>query len=99
MKPNIKEIINNTPNDYIFIGHNHKPFELTINNKNIVCLGSSGCTKDNITKYTIINITDKEFTITSKHLPYNKDKFTNELLSVDYPCKQELSKIFFNINL
>lgn len=98
-KSNIKEIINNTPNDYIFIGHNHKPFELTINNKNIVCLGSSGCTKDNITKYTIINITDKELTITSKHLPYNKDKFTNELLSVDYPCKQELSKIFFNINL
>ena len=33
--------------DYMFIGHEHKAFEVHKNNKHIICVGSSGCVKTN----------------------------------------------------
>lgn len=98
-KSNIKEIINNTPNDYIFIGHEHNHFEKNIDNKKLICLGSSGCIKNNITKYTILDFNKETITISEKELPYNRDNLIDDFTKVDYPCKKELAKMFFDIDL
>ena len=80
--------------DLIFIGHEHKSF--TIDNK-LYDVGSSGCTKDGKTKYTILNTED--FDITVKELEYDRNEFVEELLKYDYPDRNLIAKWFFGLKL
>ena len=97
---NIEDIENyceNMPCDYLFIGHEHKAFEVNRNNKKIVCVGSSGCVKDNKTFYTIIDINQKEINITKKYLEYNREKFIEDIKSYKYPDQDLICNFFFGI--
>lgn len=90
---NITTILKDLPYNYFFHGHIHASLNIDIDNKKVICLSSSGCTKNNITKYTIIDLDN--LNITEKELPYNRKKIINNIKRLDYPCKKELSEIFF----
>ena len=83
--------------DILFIGHEHRAFEVNKNNKKIYCVGSSGCVKDNKTFYTIIDINEEEITITKKYLEFDRDGLLNDIKSFKYPDQEFINKIFFGI--
>jgi len=93
----INQLVDELDTDYIFIGHEHRPYEVEYNNKKLVDGGSSGCVYDDITHYTIVDITDK-VTITRNELKYNRDELVDILKNCDeFPLKSYLSENFFGI--
>lgn len=83
--------------DITFIGHEHKSFEININNKTIIDVGSSGCTKDENTFYTVISFEDKKIKIEKVNLKYDRKSFEDKFKNILYPDKEIISKIFFGI--
>lgn len=83
--------------DYTFIGHEHKPFEASLNNKHIIDVGSSGCSKDNITCYTIIDTAAD--LIIKKELTFDREGLIADIMQKEYPERDFLSKIFFGIDI
>ena len=97
---NIKDIEDYCENmecDYLFIGHEHKAFEVHKNNKNIICVGSSGCVKTNKTFYTIIDI-NNDINITKKEIKFDRDGFINDIKSYKYPDQEFIAKVLFGID-
>lgn len=94
----IKEIINDSKYEYFIIGHEHNSCEISLDNKRIICVGSSGCVKDENTFYTILSI-DEEIEITKKVINYEREKLVLDLKEKDYPCRKNISKIFFGVNV
>ena len=90
----IKKIIELLNYDLIFIGHEHKDF--SIDNK-LYDVGSSGCRKDNNTRYTILD-TDT-FNVETKILEYDRENFEKDLLVNDYPDRNIIAKWFFGIEI
>lgn len=84
--------------DYTFIGHEHKPFSVNNGNQYIIDVGSSGCSKDNKTHYTILNI-DDDVSTTKKELTYDRVRLVNDILSISYPDREFLAKIFFGVDV
>ncbi len=80
--------------DLIFIGHEHSDFIIT--NK-LYDVGSSGCRKDNKTRYTILD-TDT-FNIKTKIIDYDRESFKSSLLKEDYPDRNLIAKWFFGIDI
>ncbi len=93
----INDIIEKEESDLIFIGHEHRVFEMNYNNKKVFDVGSSGCTADNKTHYFIVNINDGKYNIEKKELLYNRDKFEKVFLESDYPEKELIGGIFFGL--
>lgn len=85
--------------DISFIGHEHIPFEIEENNKKLIDVGSSGCTKDNTTFYTILSVNDDSITIEKKYLTYDRKSFEETIKNTIYPDREIISKIFFGIDL
>ena len=90
----INEIVKSLNYDLIFIGHEHKDF--IIDNK-LYDVGSSGCRKDNRTRYTILD-TDT-FNVETKILEYDRKSFEKILFDTDYPDRDLIAKWFFGIEL
>ncbi len=90
----IKKIIELLDYDLIFIGHEHKDF--SVDNK-LYDIGSSGCRKDNTTRYTIFD-TDT-FNVETKILEYDRENFEKDLLENDYPDRNLIAKWFFGIEI
>ena len=88
------EIVKQIKEDYIFVGHEHLPFELEKNGKTIIDQGSSGCTHDNNTNYLIVNINDK-VTWYKKIIKYDYKKLKEVLKMTDYPVKDFYERVFF----
>lgn len=84
--------------DFIFIGHEHNEFKIEEDNKMIIDVGSSGCTKDNKTFYTILELEDNNVNIEKKVITYDRSKFEETMKNIEYPEKEFISKIFFGIN-
>lgn len=93
----IAEKISDIEIDYMFIGHEHKSFEINLENKKLVDVGSSGCTKVETTFYTVLTIENGNVNIEKKYISYNRNKFINTIQSKKYPEKEIISKIFFGI--
>lgn len=83
---------------YMFIGHEHKSFEVELNNKKLFDAGSSGCRKDDKTFYTIITIENDVVNIEKKYLIYDRDQFVSTVKNIEYPDREIISKIFFGLN-
>ena len=90
----IKDILDVLDYDFIFIGHEHNEF--IIDNK-LYDVGSSGCRKDNKTRYTIFD-TDS-FEVKTKIVEYDRGRFEQDLLVNDYPDRKLIAKWFFGIEL
>ena len=93
----VEEYCKNMNFDYLFIGHEHKPFEIMENNKRIVCLGSSGCAKDDKTFYTVIDIDNSKIDINKKYLTFNRNELIEDIKRYKYPDVEMIGKIFFGI--
>lgn len=89
----INDIAKSSDYDLIFIGHEHRDFVVD----KIYDVGSSGCSKDDNTKYTIFD-TDT-FSIETKNLKYDRDSFVKELLKEDYPDREFISGLFFGVDI
>lgn len=85
--------------DISFIGHEHIPFEIEEHNKKLIDVGSSGCTKDNKTFYTILSLSDNSITIEKKYLTYDRKLFESTIKNIIYPDREIISKIFFGIDV
>lgn len=83
--------------DYIFYGHNHEHSHLKSSKTDYICLGSSGCVKDDNTFYTIVDIEEK-INIYTKFIKYDRNKFIEDFQNTDYPLKEFLGEMFFGIN-
>ena len=83
--------------DYLFVGHEHRGFEVHKNNKHIICIGSSGCTKTNKTFYTIIHIDNSDIKITKKEIDFDRDGFINDIKSYKYPDQEFIAKVLLGI--
>lgn len=93
----ITEYCKNMEFDYFFVGHEHHPFEVDINNKIIYCVGSSGCVIDNKTFYTIVDI-DKDVKISRKNLVFDREGLINDINSFNYPDQKMIKEVFFGIS-
>lgn len=92
--PNLPEILKQIKEDYIFIGHEHLPFELEENGKRLIDQGSSGCTHDDNTSYLIVDIND-EVTWHKKSIKYDYSELKRVFKRTDYPVKDFYEKTFF----
>lgn len=93
----VEEYCKNMEFDYLFIGHEHKQFEIIENNKKIIDVGSSGCVKDDKTFYTVINIDNDKIDVSKKYLTFNRNELIEDIKSYKYPDVEMISKIFFGI--
>lgn len=91
---NIKDIARMFNSDYFFYGHDHTPSKYCFEDKYIIDVGSSGCTKTNKTFYTIIDI-DKTVKIYTKTISFDYDKLINKLESSAYPQVSFITNNFF----
>lgn len=84
----------------VLLGHEHRNIdqnELSLNGEtNIFLLGSSGCTNDDNTFYTSLEL-GEEISVTRVYIPYDREKFVLKLKSIDYPDKKMIAKHFFGI--
>ncbi len=96
-RKDVEDYCKNMNCDYLFVGHEHKAFEVHENNKNIICIGSSGCVKTNKTIYTIIDIAD-EIKITKRKIEYNRDEFIRDVGSYKYPDREFIAKALLGID-
>ena len=79
----------------MFFGHSHDAFQ--INNDGLfTCVGSSGCTKKNVTFYTIVEVEDKSVRITKKEIVYDRKTFEKKMKE-DYPDIERIKPIFFGL--
>lgn len=93
----INQLVDELDTDYIFIGHEHRPYEVEYNNKKLIDGGSSGCVYDDITHYTIIDISDN-ITISRNEIKYNRDELIEIFKTCEeFPLKEYLSENFFGI--
>ena len=83
--------------DITFIGHEHNSFEINMNDKRIIDVGSSGCTKDDNTFYTLLTFDNDIIKIEKIKLKYNRKEFEDTLGNISYPDKEIIGKIFFGI--
>lgn len=93
----INDIIGSCDSDLIFIGHEHRIFEINYNNKKVVDVGSSGCTSNNVTHYMILNINDGKYTLEKKELLYDREKFEKVFNESNYPEKDLIGGVFFGL--
>ena len=91
----ICDVAKSLETDYMFFGHSHDAFQ--INNDGLfTCVGSSGCRKNNITFYTIVEIEDKSVRITKKEIEYDRKQFEKKMKE-DYPDIERAKSNFFGL--
>ena len=94
----IMTVLTSLPFQYVFIGHEHKPIQIQTKNHVLWDGGSSGCRVDDTTTYTICEI-NEDVSVIRKYIPYNHQKFVENLKSNNYPNREQLAKTFFHISL
>lgn len=92
----IDDLINLNEEEYVFYGHDHIPSRYKFNDKYFINVGSSGCVKDEVTFYTVIEI-DENVNIYKKNVPFNRKKFESKLYKTDYPSVDFINKNYFDI--
>lgn len=84
--------------DYIFFGHEHLQIIMEKNNKIFYDGGSSGCTSNDETFYTIIEICD-DIKISKKIIKYDRASYEEEVRNTNIPDKDLICKHFLKVNL
>ncbi len=90
----INEITKALNYDLVFVGHEHHAF--TIDNK-LYCIGSSGCRMEGNTIYTIFDTND--FSINTKTIPFDWNKFMEDLKKENYESRDIIAKHFYGVEL
>ena len=93
----IKKLYLKYDDDIIVIGHDHNTYEIN-DEKKLICLGSSGLTKDDNTFYYEFYELNGKLIVDRKNVKYDRKKFEDKLSIVDYPDKDIIIKYFFGID-
>jgi putative phosphoesterase len=80
--------------DLIFFGHEHKPCNVK-GKKHYVNVGSSGCTRNDLTHCTIVDFQDNSYEINVCKIKYDKEAVLKALEDRQVPEREFISKIFF----
>ena len=64
---------------------------------NIYVVGSAGCSHDDMVAYTILDI-DKSIQIKNIKVKFDREVFVNKFLSMEFPDKKNILKIFYGID-
>ncbi len=99
----------NNDNITYFIGHLHESFNVNEVDgisgdfieddgalTNIEVVDSAGCTKDEYTSYMILEIS-KNISYYRKKIKYDRGKFVNKVLNIEFLDKQNILKYFYGI--
>ena len=86
--------------DVLFFGHDHRSMDITssITHTRYIDPGSSGCSSDNFARYVIVEISDNDYEIRFKAVPYEKSKLVNSFISKDVPSGDFILKFFHGMN-
>ena len=98
LKDCLGDVVKKTNADYIFVGHEHTGFDYEFDNTKLYGVGSSGCIKNNIISYTIIDF-KTEIIVLRKVITYDRNKLKLAFEDKDYPLRNEIASKFFNIQL
>ena len=93
----VNDVIESLDEDYIFIGHEHRTFEINLENKQLTDIGSSGCTDDEDTFYTMVTIDEESVKIEQINIKYDRQKFEEVFKESNYPEKDLIAGIFFGL--
>lgn len=93
----IKDKVAKLDADIIMVGHEHNAFEIEVNNKKLIDVGSCGCRADDTTFYTILSMNDNSVNIEKVYLKYDRKEFERILKNVDYPLKNHDKKMIYGI--
>lgn len=93
----VNDVIESLEEDYIFMGHEHRTFEINLENKQLTDIGSSGCTDDEDTFYTMVTIDEESVRIEQINIEYDRNKFEEVFKNSDYPEKDIIAGIFFGL--
>jgi len=92
--------------DAVFFGHQHvRKIYIREGHKSFFCLGSSGLTKDEWTRYTYFDIDDNKwdnfdnYNVYLVKLKYDRKKFEQKMREQPIPEKALFAKKFFNLDL
>jgi predicted phosphodiesterase len=99
----LERLFGDKNSDVVFFGHIHQR-KLIINEqgKSYVCLGSSGCVKNDQTFYTYFDVNDKmekNFDIYRINVKFNRKKFEEKMISQAIPEKVNFAKHCFGMEL
>ena len=81
-----------------FIGHEHQAFKVESNNKKVIDIGSSGCTKDENTFCTLVSIKGNDITIDKVNIKYNRKEFEDSFNNTIYPDRDRTARRIFGMN-
>lgn len=84
--------------DYIFFGHEHMQIIMEKDNRVFYDGGSSGCTVNDETFYTLIEISDN-IKISKQIIKYNRIAYEEDVRNTDIPDKEFINKHFLKVNL
>lgn len=93
----VNDVIENLEEDYVFMGHEHRTFEINLENKQLTDIGSSGCTDDEDTFYTMVTIDEESVRIEQINIKYDRNKFEEVFRNSVYPEKDIIAGIFFGL--
>jgi predicted phosphodiesterase len=95
----LDEMFNGIDADVILYGHEHGLIQKKLVGKSTyICVGSSGCSKDKYTYYTILNIEDRKYSLEKVEINYDREKFLKTFSAANYPDKDFISRVFFGID-
>jgi predicted phosphodiesterase len=94
----LDEMFNNVDTDVIFYGHEHDLKQKKSDGiSTYICVGSSGCSKDKNTYYTLLIIENEKYNVEKVELEYDREKFMETFNHMNYPDKDFIAKAFFGI--
>lgn len=95
----LTDIVEKMDERNIVIGHEHHAITKVYGDKNVFCIGSSGCVAGDSTFYMIFNISDdgKVFSMEKRPVKYDREKLLQDLAKIDYPNKRFFEKTFFGM--
>lgn len=80
--------------DLIFYGHEHHASNVR-GQKHYINVGSSGCTKGNLTHYTMVDFKEEGYEVQVRYVVYQKNLVLKALDDENVPEKEFIKQIFF----
>ncbi len=95
------DLLSSYPEKNIFIGHEHHAVTKVYGDKNVFCIGSSGCVHGDSTFYKLLDISDDGDIVSIKNrtVKYDRERLIKDFAKSDYPYRQFFAKEFFNIEI
>ena len=103
-EPRLNKMFADKKCDIIFFGHIHKrKIIIDETGKSYVCLGSSGCVKNDKTFYTFFEVNeekgDRNFDFYRVNVPFNRKKFDEKMSREPLPDKEKYAPFCFGETL